>query len=416
VTCNLSILLNGLDASEQPRLGTLSARIQTKDELVAKTKSLRIVGLGPSCRPPTKLKPILQDGDWGAIGLTTRQRNARARAKAIAELQQLLPQGKSFSTMCRHPPFTGLETVVLGQRVDCGWGHLKEDDQKLLQATQLRLAHFFASHRLRSICIHSTQGPYNLHGSLYSVDDPIANPLIITRHLYSSKVIPTVVSGAINRWILYPSSVWAGGADVVTTGRWEAISEVYTEIDRTCRLAKTYDFEASTKHTFIEFYGMGMEQANASLGLPESATLCSLPKLPNLCPFADAECTELRMEAFEERDRLRREEKRHNRDLGMALYCGYGQGGHLQTGSVEDWLHQVSFERWQDTPTCICCGWGLEDYREECLATLPADDEEGQRLLFGELNHWLEPEKMENEDGDHRDHCRDHCRDYSGTK
>jgi hypothetical protein len=63
-------------------------------------------------------------------------------------------------------------------------------------------------------------------------------------------------------------------------------------------------------------------------------------------------------------------------------------------------------------PTCICCGWGLEDYREKCLATLPADDEEGQRLLFGELNHWLEPKKLENEDGDHRDHCRD----YSGTK
>jgi hypothetical protein len=61
----------------------------SKDDLVARTKDLRIVGFGPTNRPVFTLRSLLATGDWSTVGLTLGQGLEKSRQIAESELSEL---------------------------------------------------------------------------------------------------------------------------------------------------------------------------------------------------------------------------------------------------------------------------------------------------------------------------------------
>lgn len=82
--------------------------------------------------------------------------------------------------------------------------------------------------------------------------------------------------------------------------------------------------------------------------------------------------------AFAQRDDIRRIESIWNDRLTTALY--------EDPNSPEAQRGKVNFNRWQDTPPCLCCGWDLEVHRKMLIDRSPADRAELHRGVSALVN------------------------------
>jgi hypothetical protein len=48
-----------------------------------------------------------------------------------------------------------------------------------------------------------------------------------------------------------------------------------------------------------------------------------------------------------------------------------------------DWSTRARILNWRNTSPCECCGWNVEEVREEAFELLPLEEVERYRLWFG---------------------------------
>lgn len=95
-----------------------SRRTKRKRAFAATTKTLRLVGLGPSTTPGTNFASLLEKGDWKKIGISRKANDRRVRRLAMDELVQLTRRemGRTpFSPRRREDYFHNLEKLIIGQ-------------------------------------------------------------------------------------------------------------------------------------------------------------------------------------------------------------------------------------------------------------------------------------------------------------
>lgn len=137
---DLPSLVKGLSAYEGPQ--TITRKTQRKDQLVAKTKHLRMVGFGPTGRPSISLGSLLEKGGregrkrWKIVGIPLERGLELSREMAIQGLIDLQDHEDIDYPLRQNPAFTSLQTVVIGQRFDRGWDHLKGE---ILEMTNMQL-------------------------------------------------------------------------------------------------------------------------------------------------------------------------------------------------------------------------------------------------------------------------------------
>lgn len=263
VANDLSSLVQGLSSYDNIELHARST--PSKDEWVAQTRDLRIVGFGPTGRLVIKLRDILAAGDWTTVGLTPRQGLTKSRQLALSAFDKIFQSVRQADTdLLEVPPFKSLRNLVLGQRHDRGWDFLKDISPNDLQVHQTQVGVFLYSHQPRSICLHANHGPFSgqMHHLVY---DPNTHAATITRHLYDFDTdCPQIFCGARNRWMFYPGVVTRWRTDSEDQHR----AEVFTE-DLVRALTQRVNYRPLVRDgeeewvepefgTTIEIYGLGM--------------------------------------------------------------------------------------------------------------------------------------------------------------
>lgn len=364
VANDLSSLVQGLSSYDNIELHARST--PSKDERVAQTRDLRIVGFGPTGRLVIKLRDILAAGDWTTVGLTPRQGLTKSRQLALSAFDKMFQSVRQADTdLLEVPPFKSLRNLVLGQRHDRGWDFLKDISPNDLQVHQTQVGVFLYSHQPRSICLHATHGPYSgqMHHLVY---DPNTHAATITRHLYDFDTdCPQIFCGARNRWMFYPGVVTRWRTDSEDQHR----AEVFTEdLVRALTQRVNFDYRPLVRDgeeewvepkfgTTIDIYGLGMHAGARSHLLQQDDILDDPPE--------ETEPDPDRKEVFDKLKgqiaRLKAELQDGEDDMNKWYIDALASCGE----DWDKWSDKVKLRPWREVPACACCGWTTEAVIEE---------------------------------------------------
>jgi hypothetical protein len=403
---DLPSLVKGLSAYEGPQ--TITRKTQRKDQLVAKTKHLRMVGFGPTGRPAISLGSLLEKGGregrkrWTIVGIPLKRGLELSREMAIQELIDLQDHEDIDYPLRENPAFTSLEAVVIGQRFDRGWDHLNGEILEMTDMQLIRKRHvgyFVSVHRPHSICIHNNLGPYGTsfiqHGMFEDEHGSFDAPgPIITRHFYDDFTTPLLLPGACNRRIMYPgvinpSAPLQGSSHPARTLArdmsialrfmlgWRPL-EPLGNLDRNRERWDHVDAKTS-----VELYGhVLVDVQNPRLLPPETATPETVPSVPPLADWPVEQFKEVQDHIFQAREMLRVMEADVNRMMVEILSTHYIF--HIFTGQ---WKNRFKFMCWHEAPTCKCCGWSTDVHWRERIGQLEPSQESECRALWGDGGH-----------------------------
>jgi hypothetical protein len=286
--------------------------------------------------------------------------------KDLANLQNYLDRfglgGGALLFEC--PPFARLETMVLGQRYDRGWDYLSEEQVENLGTIRLRhVGAFIAAHGPR-VCVHNMHGPYA--GLLFQYTDPGTTITSVTRHIYEydgEKATAQVICGARNRWICYPGSI--ARKSHINTGDQNYTTDFINDAFHAAQITKRFEIPTRkprwaqmTADTTVDIYGHAMG------ALPKSRLIADLATLDPRPPPVEPEeqsgqgkttAQTSNISAFRMWDDLRSGEASMNKWIANQI--------HTFENYDEGWARKITFNRWQDSPACDCCGWSIKDCR-----------------------------------------------------
>lgn len=286
------------------------------------------------------------------------------------------------------PPFQSLEKLILWQIFDLGWENLEGAEEHLHYA-QTYIDAFILANQPQHICVNNLRGPYSVKALIYDdrlmgwrTDDQTHNPTprapgvpIVTHYMYGNTIVmPRVALGAVNRYIAIPGTLLQTleGEEADAEIGMIIASHFSDRINYWLRTAapqpghKDEHWDTSVSNTVIEFYGHSMGNAGNSWLLRQDTTEFNAPSKSSYRPDQIAGAKHFANSAFEERAMLRSKEAQLNAFLAGLL---------RQTpGFPRDWTRRVNFNRWQDAPTCECCGWTVESLRDDFMANLPLED------------------------------------------
>jgi hypothetical protein len=388
-------LIKGLPINGDHQPG--SQRLRSKAELVDLTTAIHIIGFGPATQPVLKLNSLLcakaaygVDG-WDLVGMSPAKNKRRGRRLAVEKLREFHSLMEKIEILHAYPPFGSVRTFILGERYDRGWDCLEEQD---FDATGLARAYvdmFVSAHLPQSVCVYTRNGPYAFDNAYF------ANQGYVTRHLYENVLdLPNIIVGAINNWIFHPGSnrltrtAKEGSILPRDMGKAERLQEGF--MHRLGVLSKTAQSYGSEEYidemmasTGINFFGQATTEASASVVMPQSATnnyMMAERIIPDEVPDAVRDHP-TQLEAYKQLQKSALTERRE-----IQLYEGVFN--HylkylLNEDPVyqRDWSTRARILNWRNTSPWECCGWNVEEVREEAFELLPLEEVERYRLWFG---------------------------------
>jgi hypothetical protein len=375
VTDGLPTLLQGHSAYEGTRnryTRPRSSKRKSKDELVSKTKTLRIAGVGLWCEPFPKLRFLLKNGDWSSIGTTEKQ----ITNVTMVEIRRII----AITPESHHPPFASLEKLIIGQRSPPLLKRLEKEELDLLMYAQHRFDTFVTAHTPRLTCVHgeNSHQPYTMLQASYVSTSRKKSTQIVTRHVYDEFSPTPINAGAKNRWISYPGALTKADPDVSLP---ELGMKLVQQIGSYLNMHE-HSFGAN-KETSVDLYGLGMDGLGPSMLLPHKASIDDEFKIApenrkDWAVAAQPEVQELKANAFNNRDILESNEEQFNHYIHEAMVT------HLQEIKAKTWVNKIKFYNWRDSPECDCCGgWGPEVYREQALSLAEPEMLGVIRMLWG---------------------------------
>lgn len=203
--------------------------------------------------------------------------------------------------------------------------------------------------------------------------------------------MPEPALGAINRWIVPPGSILQlkdGDHGREEDGRvgvqfLTGIRDIFRWYEGLRPYLAEGEWEFLMPRTAVDIYGQSMGICAAAYSLCETTTRDNVVKEYRSSEAPSSSSREAPPDwyvdvAFDQRAAYRRAEAPWNTWLAQALYG--------DPNFPKDWTGKANFNRWQDTPPCLCCGWDLEVHRKMLIDRSPADRAEQLRGVAALVN------------------------------
>jgi hypothetical protein len=371
---DLTILLRMLPAFRTKYTRPASLQTTPLEELLAKTKTLRIAGLPPPRQLKVSYNLLLGDGShWEHVGATTEEARKAVLLAAYMNLwalKEVFTFNMAYLPSVHVPIFTSVERIILGQRSHWNWEDLLRDDSREVYACHQAIDRFISAHSPKSVCTHSAHGPYSLLTAMFTGPRFSKTPPIVTRHAYANYQGVVITPGATNRCYFYPG--WSKGtSDRDLYGRpappnYDIVGHILFQIADSVNFLGDWFRDGPPARTSLALYlpnsiGMSVEERldQAINGAEPTGPIyrAANSKLPGVFEQALAGYIDQAKKALEDEIEWNRYLEEHVQEQQ-----DYPRG--------PKWANLVKCRLWKDVPSCECCGWELEDYVDEMTAGL----------------------------------------------